>query len=138
MSLARGGGLRGTGGCLQARLQPPAALALPILGRMSQEWHKPDHGEIAEVAMSTINVSLTPYLRRWIDAQVVGGRYGSTSEVVRAALRLLEDAERGREVRLRDPRAAIDEGDASGDAVPFDLDHIIAVGQALRAPDPAR
>jgi antitoxin ParD1/3/4 len=88
--------------------------------------------------MSTINVSLSPYLRRWVDAQVAGGRYGSTSEVVRAALRLLEDAEREREVRLRDLRAAIDEGDASGEPVSLDLDRIVAAGQALRSPDPAR
>jgi antitoxin ParD1/3/4 len=95
-------------------------------------------GTDAEAAMSTINVSLTPYLRRWIDTQVAGGRYGSTSEVVRAAIRLLEDAEREREVRLRDLRAAIDEGDASGDPAPLDLDRIVAAGRASSLPDPTR
>ena len=37
------------------------------------------------------NVSLTPELDRFIQAQVASGRYQTTSEVIRAALRLLEE-----------------------------------------------
>lgn len=44
----------------------------------------------------TRNVSLTPELEAFIDGRVVTGRYRSASEVVRAALRLLEEDERRR------------------------------------------
>ena len=36
------------------------------------------------------NVSLTPELSRFIGGQIASGRYQNTSEVVRAALRLLQ------------------------------------------------
>jgi len=42
----------------------------------------------------TRNVSLTPELETFVDATVASGRYRSASEVVRAALRLLEKQER--------------------------------------------
>ena len=44
----------------------------------------------------TRNVSLTPELETFIDGCVANGRYRSASEVVRAALRLLEEDERKR------------------------------------------
>jgi antitoxin ParD1/3/4 len=42
----------------------------------------------------TMNVSLTPELERSVAERVASGRYRSASEVVRAALRLLEKDER--------------------------------------------
>ena len=39
----------------------------------------------------TMNVSLTPELAAFVQGRVASGRYGSASEVVRAALRLLEE-----------------------------------------------
>ena len=51
----------------------------------------------------TRNVSLTPEMEAFIDGRVVSGRYRSASEVVRAALRLLEEDERTREERMRSP-----------------------------------
>lgn len=45
----------------------------------------------------TRNVSLTPQLDAFVDRRVAAGRYRSASEVVRAALRLLEEDERRRE-----------------------------------------
>ncbi|MCL4743656.1 MAG: type II toxin-antitoxin system ParD family antitoxin [Phycisphaerales bacterium] len=47
-------------------------------------------------AKDTLNVSLTPELAGFVDSQVRGGQYRSASEVVRAALRLLERDERDR------------------------------------------
>ena len=43
----------------------------------------------------TMNVSLTPELERSVAEKVASGRYRTASEVVRAALRLLEKEEKG-------------------------------------------
>lgn len=68
-----------------------------------------------------ISISLTPELVGMIKAKVESGRYSSTSEVVREALRLLERADlRDAEERLR-LRQAWDEGVTSGDAGPLDM-----------------
>jgi antitoxin ParD1/3/4 len=48
-----------------------------------------------------MNVSLTPELEGFIRDQVDSGRYRSVSEVVRAAVRLLEDREAERTTRLK-------------------------------------
>ena len=45
----------------------------------------------------TRNVSLTPELEAFVDGRVASGRFRSASEVVRAALRLLEEDERRRQ-----------------------------------------
>ncbi len=47
-------------------------------------------------AKDALNVSLTPELAEFVEAQVRCGQYRSASEVVRAALRLLERDERDR------------------------------------------
>ena len=45
----------------------------------------------------TRNVSLTPEIEAFITGRVASGRFRNASEVVRAALRLLEEDERRRE-----------------------------------------
>ena len=47
-----------------------------------------------------MNVSLTPELESFVAGKVQGGRYNSASEVVREALRLLEEHERMRAAQL--------------------------------------
>jgi antitoxin ParD1/3/4 len=47
-----------------------------------------------------MNVSLTPELEKLIHTKVKTGRYNSASEVVREALRLLEDQDKARTTRL--------------------------------------
>jgi len=47
-----------------------------------------------------MNVSLTPELEQFVTAKVQSGRYNSASEVVREALRLLEDHDEARAGRL--------------------------------------
>lgn len=47
-----------------------------------------------------MNVSLTPELEQFVQSKVESGRYNSASEVVREALRLLEDQERTHAARL--------------------------------------
>jgi len=47
-----------------------------------------------------MNVSLSPELEKFVADKVATGRYNSASEVMREALRLLEDQELSRSVRL--------------------------------------
>jgi antitoxin ParD1/3/4 len=47
-----------------------------------------------------MNVSLTPELEKLVSAKVESGRYNSASEVVREALRLLEEHDRARAAQL--------------------------------------
>ena len=47
-----------------------------------------------------MNVSLTPELEQFVQTKVESGRYNSASEVVREALRLLEDHEQARAAQL--------------------------------------
>jgi antitoxin ParD1/3/4 len=47
-----------------------------------------------------MNVSLTPELEQFIDVKVGSGRYTSASEVVREALRLLEEHDRARSAQI--------------------------------------
>jgi antitoxin ParD1/3/4 len=47
-----------------------------------------------------MNVSLTTELEKFVSAKVESGRYNSASEVVREALRLLEEHDQARSVQL--------------------------------------
>jgi antitoxin ParD1/3/4 len=60
------------------------------------------------------NVSLTPELERFAEACVRSGRFGSVSEVTRAALRLLQDAEARRAALLASLQDAEAEGEREG------------------------
>jgi antitoxin ParD1/3/4 len=68
--------------------------------------------------MPTRNVNLTPELESFINSRVETGLYANASEVMRAALRLLEREEREQDEKLRGLRAAIKMGLASGIAEP--------------------
>ena len=75
------------------------------------------------------SITVDEELTAFIDRQVSGGNYSSPSEVVEAALRLLRDGEGGIEAI----RAAIEEGEASGEPQPFDFDEFIEKKRAARA-----
>lgn len=76
--------------------------------------------------MATTSLSLGSHWEGFIRGQVESGRYGSASEVVRAALRELEE----RQSRLAALRAHLDQGAAEadrGDFVDgFSMDAVIA------------
>ena len=54
-----------------------------------------------------MNVSLTPKLEKWVQSKVETGLYGSSSEVVRDALRLLYQFEEGKEKKLSSLRSEL-------------------------------
>jgi antitoxin ParD1/3/4 len=68
-----------------------------------------------------ISISLPPELIGLIKTKVESGRYSSTSEVVREALRLLERADQQDAERLKGLRRAWREGVESGDAGEIDF-----------------
>lgn len=70
----------------------------------------------------TTSFALGDHFREFAQRKVREGRYGSTSEVVRAGLRLLE----AEEEKLDALRRAIEEGIESGPAEPFDFDEFRA------------
>ena len=57
-----------------------------------------------------MNVNLTPELEQLVHRKVKTGRYNSASEVVREALRLLEEHDQIRRVRLEEMRRKVQEG----------------------------
>lgn len=60
----------------------------------------------------TTSITLGENLDRFINRMIESGRYGSTSEVVRSALRLLEE----QELRTGKLREALEEGLSSGES----------------------
>ena len=68
-----------------------------------------------------MNVSLTDELANFVKAKVAAGRYTSSSEVVREALRLMETHEQQQAEKLELLRAAWKEGIDSGDAGEVDF-----------------
>jgi antitoxin ParD1/3/4 len=68
-----------------------------------------------------MNVSLTKELEELVNDKVKSGRYLSASEVVREALRLLEERDRVKEMRLVELRKEIQKGLQSGDPIDGEL-----------------
>lgn len=63
-----------------------------------------------------MNVSLTPELEQIVKQKVESGLYGSSSEVVREGLRLLQQQDEMRESKLKALRAEIQKGTESLEA----------------------
>lgn len=57
-----------------------------------------------------MNVHLTPELEQLVQNKVRSGRYNSASEVVREALRLMEQKDELRAIQLHELRSRIDKG----------------------------
>ncbi|HME22536.1 MAG TPA: type II toxin-antitoxin system ParD family antitoxin [Acetobacteraceae bacterium] len=77
--------------------------------------------------MPTRNISLTDRLDRFVETNVSTGRYKNASEVVRDALRLLQQRHQEDMLKLRRLRKAIQEGEdalARGDYRDIDVDEL--------------
>lgn len=66
-------------------------------------------------------VAVTGELAEFIEARISAGDYASETEVIAAALALLRDDVDG----LAAIKAAIEEGEASGEPQPFDFDEFL-------------
>jgi antitoxin ParD1/3/4 len=71
----------------------------------------------------TVNISLTPQQEAKVRERVASGEYTSVSEVMRAALRLLDQQDKLREIRLQDLREEVKAGirqAEQGEVIPAD------------------
>ncbi len=68
------------------------------------------------------SISLGDHFESFIAAQVESGRYSNRSEVVRDALRSMEQQQQ----HVDALRAALEEGEGSGPYRPFDIEEIIS------------
>jgi antitoxin ParD1/3/4 len=71
-----------------------------------------------------MNISLTPKLEGYVKAKVKTGDYNNASEVIREALRVLQEREADRKVQLGALKKLIREGEESGTTVPWDPEAI--------------
>lgn len=60
--------------------------------------------------MPTRNINMTDHFDRFVERQISSGRYSSASEIVRDALRLLEEQEQERAAKLKALRQAAKQG----------------------------
>ncbi|WP_157271181.1 type II toxin-antitoxin system ParD family antitoxin [Azohydromonas aeria] len=80
-----------------------------------------------------MNVNLTPQLEEMVRRKVASGLYTSASEVVREALRLMEEQDQVRAARLQQLRSDIREGLESGESEAWDPAQVKQQGRVRRA-----
>ena len=88
--------------------------------------------------MPTRNIVLTQRQADLVERLVSSGRYQNASEVLREALRLLEERDRLRALRIEELRGEIKKGLDSGEAVPLDIRAIKERGRARLAATKAK
>ncbi|MEK8087855.1 type II toxin-antitoxin system ParD family antitoxin [Aquabacterium sp. A3] len=81
-----------------------------------------------------MNVNLTPQLEDWVRAKVSSGMYTSASEVVREALRLMQEQDQLREAKLEELRRDIRRGLESGPSQDWNATELKAAARARRKP----
>ena len=81
----------------------------------------------------TMNVNLSPHLEDMVRQKVASGLYTSASEVLREALRLMEEQDQLRAAKLHQLRNDIQDGLNSGAATPWDAEEIKREGRKHRA-----
>jgi len=83
-----------------------------------------------------MNVNLTPQLEELVRSKVASGLYTSASEVVREALRLMEEQDRLREAKLEQLRSDVRQGLASGPSNPWDAEAVKHLARKRRESKP--
>ena len=83
-----------------------------------------------------INVNLTPQLEELVRAKVTSGLYNSASEVVREALRLMDEQDRFRQAKLDELRRDVRKGLDSGPSEAWSATAVKAEARARRAAKP--
>lgn len=81
--------------------------------------------------MPKTSISISDHFDGFIASQIADGRYDTASEVIRAALRLLEAQEMDYKAKQAALRTALMEGEASADS-PLTFDEIIAAANQKR------
>ena len=84
----------------------------------------------------SMNINLTPQLEEMVREKVASGLYTSASEVVREALRLMDEKDRMRAAKLDQLRQDVQEGLNSGPATDWDSAEIKRAGRKKRATKP--
>jgi antitoxin ParD1/3/4 len=79
-----------------------------------------------------MNVNLTPQLESLVRSKVTSGLYTSASEVVREALRLMDEQDRLREAKLEQLRGDVLQGLASGPSETWDAEAVKSKARARR------
>ena len=80
-----------------------------------------------------MNVNLTPQLEELVRAKVDSGMYSSASEVVREALRLMDEQDRLRQAKFDELRREIRKGIDSGPSEQWDATAAKAKARVRRA-----
>ena len=80
-----------------------------------------------------MNINLTPQLEEMVRQKVISGLYTSASEVVREALRLMDEKDQLRLAKLAQLRQDIQEGLDSGPTAAWDVAEIKREGRAKKA-----
>jgi len=85
------------------------------------------------------SVALGSHFEQFVKSQLASGRYNNASEVVREGLRMLEDQEKLRALKLETLRAEVQRGMQGGSGIPAEqvfenlrrrIDEIAAAGDA--------
>lgn len=83
-----------------------------------------------------MNVNLTPQLEELVRSKVSSGLYTSASEVVREALRLMDEQDRIRQVKLDELRREVRKGLESGPSGQWNAKAVKAKARARRVAKP--
>jgi antitoxin ParD1/3/4 len=125
----------GFGHCGRVHRRGPIRGPIAKIDKVRYHGYSGNEVSYQAIEVDSMNVSLTPELEQLIHKKVETGLYHSASEVVREALRLLEDRDKLQAMRLEEIRRAIREGldEADrGEVEPLDVRGTLAKVRNLR------